>query len=134
MSELITLLFLACIFPTTVVAQNPIQNHLPINNFKPYEEIQAIVYAYNSEVAQTDNNPFTTASGVKVRNGIIANNCLSFGTPVEIDGKVYEVLDRMNGRYTKCGKDDVWYFDIWMLEKRDSTIWGIQEKLIKIYY
>lgn len=68
--------------------------------------------AYSSEVGQTDNDPFTMANGKKVHAGAIANNCLAFGTAVEVDGMgIFTVEDRMNKRY------DCSHFDIWM----DST-------------
>jgi len=79
---------------------------------------QGIVSAYNSEVGQTDDTPFITASGQHVRDGIVANNCLPFGTDVVIDGKLYEVQDRMNSRYS-CE-----YFDIWMESKPEALRWG----------
>ena len=68
--------------------------------------------AYSSEVGQTDNDPFTMANGKKVHSGAIANNCLAFGTAVEVYGMgIFTVEDRMNKRY------DCSHFDIWM----DST-------------
>ena len=86
----------------------------------------AVVYAYNSEVGQTDGDPFTTASGSKVRPGIIANNCLKFGTKVEIAGKIYEVQDRMNSRY------DCNTFDIWFADKAEALKWGKKTINVKI--
>jgi 3D (Asp-Asp-Asp) domain-containing protein len=87
-----------------------------INNKKIY----ATVYAYNSEVGQTDESPFITANGTRVKDGIIANNCLSFGTRVRIKEKEYEVQDKMNSRYG-CE-----VFDIWMESKQDAINWGKQ--------
>lgn len=83
------------------------------------------VTAYTSEESQTDSTPFITASNQKVRDGIVANNCLAFGTKVEIAGKVYEVQDRKNKRY---GCD--WY-DIWFESKEEALEFGIQELTIK---
>ena len=100
-------------------------------NFEPKEVIIVItkiveVSAYTSDVTETDSTPFITASNQRVRDGIIANNCLEFGSIVEIEGKEYEVQDRMNKRY---GCD---YFDIWMSKKVDALEWGRRELAIII--
>lgn len=71
--------------------------------------------AYNSEVGQTDSDPYTMASGKRVYEGAIANNCLDFGTKVKVNGKVKIVEDRMNSRY------DCDHFDIWM-ESYDAAV------------
>ena len=88
--------------------------------------VVADVYAYNSEPNQTDSTPYITASGSHVRDGIVANNCLPFGSIVIIDSKIYTVEDRMNKRYG-CNVYDIWFSD------RDSAIqWGVQTKTIII--
>ncbi len=46
--------------------------------------IKVIVTAYSSSSLQTDSTPFITAAGTEVRDGIIANNLLAFGTKVKI--------------------------------------------------
>ena len=92
-----------------------------------FVEVEAIVYAYNSLPNQTDDDPFITASGMHVIEGIVANNCLAFGTMVEIDGFVCEVQDRMNSRYG-CE-----VFDIWMRNYDDAKNWGKKNIIVKIY-
>ena len=77
--------------------------------------------AYNAEVAQTDGDPFTMASGKKVYEGAIANNCLPFGTKVLVHGKVKVVEDRMNSRY------DCSHFDIFMNSYDQAIKFGRQE-------
>jgi 3D (Asp-Asp-Asp) domain-containing protein len=76
--------------------------------------------AYSAEVAQTDSSPSITASNVSVREGIIANNCLPFGTRIRVHGKVYEVQDRMHDRY---GCDN---FDIYMTDYSRAVSFGKQ--------
>jgi hypothetical protein len=72
---------------------------------------QAILTAYNSEVGQTDDTPFITASGDRVGYGVIAANWLPFGTKVvipELFGKdVFIVKDRMNKRFNDTNKIDI---------------------------
>jgi 3D (Asp-Asp-Asp) domain-containing protein len=84
------------------------------------EEKLGIFTAYTADEAQTDNSPTITASNETVREGFIANNCLPFGTKIRIDGKVFEVQDRMNKRY---GCDN---FDIYMTEYSDAINFGRQ--------
>jgi len=85
-----------------------------------------IIYAYSSEIEQTDDSPFITASGKRVRHGIIASNCLPFGSKVLVNGKEYVVEDRMNKKYS-CE-----YFDIWMPTREEALNWGKQIKEVKI--
>ena|SRR3990167_4391230 len=80
----------------------------------------ATVYAYSSEERQTDSSPTITASNKKVRDGIVANNCLPYGTLVRIAGRVFQVEDRMNPRY------DCTVFDIWHASTDSAWAWGKQ--------
>lgn len=71
----------------------------------------ATFFSYNAEAGQTDGNPRRTASGNEVRNGIVANNCLPFGSIIEVEGiGKLEVQDRMNKRYG-CDVFDVFVED-----------------------
>lgn len=88
---------------------------------------KATIYGYSSTVDQTDGDPLTTASGEKVRDGIIGNNCLPFGTIVEFNGQKFTVTDRMNKRY---GCD---YFDRWFPSREAAKQWGKRVVSIKIY-
>ncbi len=78
----------------------------------PIKTINATVFAYASTVGQTDSSPFTTASGATVADGIVANNCLPFGTtvtfPEQFGNKKFVVQDRMAPRYG-CNSFDVWF-------------------------
>ena len=76
---------------------------IPANNFvieipRP-EPIMAVVTAYTNLPELTDSTPDIVASGKKVYDGAIANNCRSFGTKIKLLGKEYTVEDRMNRRY-----------------------------------
>lgn len=69
--------------------------------------LQGTFFTYNAEENQTDGNPYKTASGRIVREGLVANNCLPFGTKIEVEGVgILEVQDRMNSRYG-CNDFDV---------------------------
>ncbi len=91
------------------------------------KKVSAILTAYSSSIDETWGDPYITASGERVRDGIVANNCLPFGTIVEIDGMYFEVLDRKNSRYG-CE-----WFDIWKDGKESALQFGIKRDYIKIY-
>lgn len=90
--------------------------------------IQAEVSAYTPRVAETDSTPHTTASGTKVRKGIVAcPGRYDFGTVVQIDGERYTCNDRMNKRYR-----DGNYFDIFMWELDQARKWGRKTLPVKV--
>lgn len=79
--------------------------------------------AYNSLPGQTDSSPWTTASGTRCREGVIASNHLPMGTKVMIDGfgdRVFVVEDRMNKRYNKR-------IDIWFRNYHEAKRFGIRK-------
>ena len=71
------------------------------------------VTGYSSDPAQTDDTPFITAANTAVRDGVVAANFLSFGTKImipELYGrKVFIVEDRMNRRYNREARIDLWF-------------------------
>jgi len=91
-----------------------------------YETIEAEVSCYTNQVAETDESPDITASGERVYVGGLAQNGLSFGTLVVINGKVYQVNDRMNAKY---GGN---HFDIFMWDYDFCIKWGRQKLKVKI--
>ena len=71
------------------------------------------VSAYTARVEECDGDPTTTASGKKVREGIVAMNGVPFGTKIEIEGVgIFEVQDRMTKKNN--GKIDIF---MWNLNK-----------------
>lgn len=97
-----------------------------LKNPKVGQEIEGRITMYNSVPEQTDDTPFHTASGKYVRQGIVANNCLPFGSKVIIAGAVYEVQDRMNSRYG-CE-----YFDIWSESIPEARAYGVKSQLVLV--
>ncbi len=90
-------------------------------------EFEAEVSAYNAEEAQTDDSPFIMANNQKVHEKAVANNCLPFGTKIEIEGMgEYIVSDRMNTRYG-CQN-----FDVFMWDKNEALAFGRQAKNYRI--
>jgi len=89
---------------------------------KPRKIMYLTVTAYSSSRDETDGDPFTTASGEKVKDGIIAHNLLPFGTKVRFPevfgGKIFTVEDRLNPRHGQ------YIADIWMPSKQLAKQWG----------
>jgi 3D (Asp-Asp-Asp) domain-containing protein len=83
-------------------------------------EMTGIFTAYTASVLQTDSTPMITASNMSVKRGIIANNCLPFGTKIKVNNRIYEIQDRMNQRY---GCDS---FDIYVTKYHKAIDFGRQ--------
>jgi 3D (Asp-Asp-Asp) domain-containing protein len=97
--------------------------YLPIaGERKARKTFHLTVTAYSSTVDQCDGDPFTTASGERVRDGIIAYNYLPFGTKVRFPDvfpdKVFVVKDRL-----RAGSS-VYLADIWMPSRGEALQWG----------
>jgi len=116
-------------------ALSMIQNNslLPIpgkDSFVVKKTINVIITAYSSTVDQTDSTPFITASNTTVRDGIVANNLLPFGTRIRIPelygDKIFVVEDRMNSR-----KSD-YHFDIWFESTQEAKEFGARITKIEV--
>ena len=98
---------------------------------QPIQAIHATVFAYTSTVGQTDASPFTTASGSTVADGVVANNCLPFGTqvsfPEQFGNKKFVVQDRMAARYG-CNS-----FDIWFPNTQSALQFGKRYTTVNVY-
>lgn len=70
-----------------------------------------LVTGYSSTLAQCGANPFITASGQRVRSGIVATNFLPLGARIKIPqvfgDQVFEVQDRMAQRH--WARVDIWF-------------------------
>jgi 3D (Asp-Asp-Asp) domain-containing protein len=79
------------------------------------------VTAYSSSPDETDEDPFITATGSEVRDGIVATNILPFGTKIKIPflfgDKIFVVEDRMHYRKTNV-------VDVWMDSKEKAIKFG----------
>ena len=100
----------AIVMGNTVIAPTSPVSGTPARKVT-YRTYTVQVSGYNSEVAQTDDNPFITASGTHVRDGVVASNMFPFGTILKIPSlygdKIFVVEDRMNSRYTR--NVDIWF-------------------------
>jgi len=97
---------------------------------KAVKTLKVVVTAYSSTPDQTDDTPFITASGKLVKDGIIANNMLPFGTKIKIPAlygnKVFIVQDRMNRRMGNHR------FDIWFPTRELAVNFGVKTAEIQV--
>jgi 3D (Asp-Asp-Asp) domain-containing protein len=93
-------------------------------------KLPVIVTAYSSTPWETDQDPYITATGKLVREGIVANNSLKPGTKVrfpEIYGdKIFVVEDRMHYR------KDPYHFDIWFPSYWEAKNFGVKNTYVEI--
>ena len=97
---------------------------------KVIEKMKVIVTAYSSTVEQTDDTPFITASGKRVKWGIVANNKYSFGTKIRIPElfgeEIFIIEDRMHQRK----KDN--HIDIWFSSYQKAKNFGAKKTYIEV--
>jgi len=88
--------------------------------------VRVTVTAYSSSPDETSGDPFITASGRRVFDGLVAcPRSLPFGTVVKIGTRLYHCFDRLHQKY-----DD--RFDIWMATKDAALLFGKRQLLVQI--
>ena len=86
----------------------------------------ADITAYSSSPDETWGDPFLTASGRPVADGVVAcPRRLPFGTRVRIGKRTYTCWDRLHPKY-----DD--RFDIWKPSKEDALQFGRQRLIVVV--
>ncbi len=99
-------------------------------DLKQVQRVKVVVTAYSSTPWETDGDPYITASGNWVREGIVANNMLPFGTKVRIPevfgDKVFVVEDRMNWR------KGYYHIDIWFPSYWEALNFGAKRTYIEV--
>lgn len=103
---------------------------IPIKNKIVVRKINVIATGYSSCPDETDETPLITASGDQVREGIVANNLLSFGTEIRIPeiygDKTFVVEDRMHQR------KGYYHIDIWFPSKEEAQNFGAKRTYIEV--
>jgi 3D (Asp-Asp-Asp) domain-containing protein len=93
------------------------------------KEIRVAITAYSSCPLETDSDPFITASGEWVQDGVVAANFLAFGTKIKIPelygNKVFIVQDRMHPRKK-------YQVDIWFPSKTEAIDFGAHYSYIEL--
>ncbi|MDO8655205.1 MAG: hypothetical protein Q7R48_02135, partial [bacterium] len=97
---------LAFIDGTSLLSRN-----IPVQKEPSFTSMLVTTTAYSSTPDQTDDTPFTTASGTQVREGVVAANFLPIGTIIRMPDlygdRVFTVEDRMHPR--KGYQVDIWF-------------------------
>lgn len=128
---IITIIVCSLLFPIKSHPEISQTEEQPMPIETPKEEsITVTVTAYSSTPDQTDDTPFITASGIRVRDGIIAANFLAFGTRVRFpefyEDKIFIVEDRMNNKHE-------YRVDIWFPTRYEALQFGVRKTLMKIF-
>jgi 3D (Asp-Asp-Asp) domain-containing protein len=97
--------------------------------FRKGSVVVVLATAYSSTPDQTFGNPFITASGTRVRPGVIAANFLPIGTRVRIGNTIYTVEDRLNSRF-----NNTYRIDIWMESRSQAREFGVRRRVIEIVH
>lgn len=94
------------------------------------QKFDVIVTGYSSTVWETWGDPFITADGGWVGDGVIANNLLPFGTKVRLPelygNKIFTVKDRMNSRK----RPD--HMDIWFPSNQSALNFGVKRTYVEV--
>ncbi len=117
--------------------ENSLLNHLITlqNNtlfgtdYQIKRKIKVVVTAYSSTPEETDDTPFITATGNRVRDGIVATNMLPFGTkivmPEVFRDKIFVVDDRMAAHKK-------YMVDVWFPSKEQAKHFGAKYTYIEV--
>jgi len=94
------------------------------------QRIRVVITGYSSTFWETDDDPYITAAGTWVREGVIASNWFPFGTKVRIPelfgDKIFVVEDRMH--WTKGN----YHVDIWFPSYWEALNFGAKRTYIEI--
>ncbi len=135
---IVSIFLLGIIMPQTTNADFPNDTHSTLTVGKAgrkvvqtaVKTIKVVITAYSSTPEETDDTPFITASGKSVKDGIVANNLLPFGTNIKIPGlygnKVFVVEDRMNKKKSN------YHIDIWFPSKNLAVNFGVKTAYIEV--
>lgn len=112
------------------LADDPVKESSAPVKVETFSSMNVVITAYSSTVEETDSTPFITAQGTLVRDGIVANNGLPFGTQIRIPelygDRIFTVEDRMNASKSKN------HFDIWFSSHDSATDFGVKRTYIEI--
>ena len=112
----------------TVIPAIPDSEPVPVEEARPktLKTICVASTAYTSRIEECDGDPFITADGSDVADGIVATNILPFGTKIRIPtvfgDRIFEVHDRMNARYS-------YRVDIWMKDIKQARAYGLKRSV-----
>lgn len=92
--------------------------------------IKVLATAYSSTPWETDDTPFLTAACTMVRQGVVANNLLAFGTKIRIPelygSQIFVIEDRM--RWDRSN----YQIDIWFPSHQEAKNFGAKTTYIEV--
>jgi 3D (Asp-Asp-Asp) domain-containing protein len=101
------------------------------------EKFVATLTAYTSRKAETDNDPFISADGNYVYDGLIAcSREYPFGTLVIVNGRTYRCGDRMATKNDHAVNLSLTQprFDLWMDDLTEARQWGRRNMTVTVRY
>ena len=112
------------------IQENSLISWSPLPSPRVVKKVKMVATAYSSTVQQTDDSPYITAAGTWVRDGIVANNLLPFGTKIKMPelygDKIFIVEDRMNS------KKGYYHIDIWFPSYWEAKNFGAKRTYVEI--
>ena len=105
---------------------------LAISSPKPQtvKTIKVLATAYSSSIWETDDTPYLTAACTMVREGVVANNLLPFGTKIRIPdlygSQIFVIEDRM--RWDRSN----YQIDIWFPSHQEAKNFGAKTTYIEV--
>jgi len=112
------------------IQQNSLLANAPLPELKVIQTINVVATAYSSTPEQTDSDPFITAAGTQVRDGIVANNLFPMGTKIRLPelygDKIFIIEDRMNSR------KGYYHIDIWFPSYWEAKNFGAKRTYIEV--
>jgi len=105
---------------------------LAVSSPKPQviRTIKVVATGYSSSPWETDDTPFLTAACTMVREGVVANNLLPFGTKIRIPdlygSQIFVIEDRM--RWDRSN----YQIDIWFPSHQEAENFGAKITYIEV--
>jgi len=110
--------------------ENTLLSIAPNPEPKVAKKLFVVVTAYSSTPWETWGDPLITAAGTQVKEGIVANNYLPFGTKIRIPelfgDKIFVVEDRLNSR------KGYYHIDIWFPSYWQAKEFGVKHTYIEV--
>lgn len=124
-AQLVCILTFTVLASTIVLMSSPRGGDIALPVIEEPKRFTAEVTAYSSSPDETWGDPFITASGREVHDGLVAcPRRYPFGTQFLIGTRVYTCWDRLHKRFDHR-------FDIWKPSKEEALEFGRQRLIVE---
>jgi 3D (Asp-Asp-Asp) domain-containing protein len=124
-AQLVSILTCTVLASTIVLMASPRGSDVALPVIEEPRRFTAEVTAYSSSPDETWGDPFITASGREVHDGLVAcPRRYPFGTQFRIGTRVYTCWDRLHRRFDHR-------FDIWKPSKEEALEFGRQQLVVE---